>query len=304
MGKRDRLPAPGSGATAEHLLELAELRRLQQALQADKDELLESQRLLEEARDNYAELYDWAPIAQLTLGRRGNIRSANLATAELLQRERSWLIGRSFSDLVDEVDRAHLAACLGAGDHKECLIHLLLPSNSLVPVQLTRRLSLRREGMLHVTLLDVRVEARYLTHVQHLNDEVTASVRRRVLLVEDDVDTAETMQHLLEGKGYGVTTAGSVEAAASVDLARVDAIVSDIRLPDGLGTDLLRLLKKQRDLPAIAFSALTKPCDVENATRAGFDVYLTKPIDFSRLLGALGTLLAAPRPAPTLQVQR
>ena len=112
-------------------------------------------------------------------------------------------------------------------------------------------------------------------------------------MVEDHLETAETMQEVLEHHGYAVVAADSVEAAVDVDLTHVDAVVSDILLPDGLGTDLLRQLRRARDLPAIAFSGLTKSSDLERAKQAGFDLFLSKPVDFPRLLTALSSLLAA-----------
>jgi two-component system, chemotaxis family, CheB/CheR fusion protein len=93
-----------------------------------------------------------------------------------------------------------------------------------------------------------------------------------------------------------VVCADCVEAAVDVDLACVDAIVSDIVLPDGMGTDLLRQLKHARDVPAIAFSGLTKTADIERAKQAGFDLYLTKPVDFPRLLAALESMLGSTAP--------
>jgi len=99
------------------------------------------------------------------------------------------------------------------------------------------------------------------------------------------------MQEMLERNGYGVVSADSVGSAVSVDLEGVDAIVSDIRLPDGLGTDLVRQLKRERDVPAIAFSGLASSSDVERAKQAGFDLFLSKPVDFTRLLTELATLL-------------
>jgi two-component system CheB/CheR fusion protein len=116
------------------------------------------------------------------------------------------------------------------------------------------------------------------------------------LVVEDHLETAETLQEVLEHHGYAVVAADSVGAAVDVDLARVDALVSDILLPDGLGTDLLRQLRRERALPAIAFSGLSQRSDLERAKDAGFDLFLSKPVDFPRLLTALGSLLAAPAP--------
>lgn len=101
----------------------------------------------------------------------------------------------------------------------------------------------------------------------------------------------------LERHGYRVVCADSVQSAVRVDLSHVDAIVSDILLPDGKGTDLLRRLRLECQVPAIAFSGLARRSDIESARQAGFDAYLTKRVDFPRLMSALGGMLEQAAPA-------
>lgn len=268
--------------------ELLRLRRSERRLGEENEELAD-------ARDDFAELYDLAPLPLLTLGPQNAIRSANLATAELFERERSWLLGRSFRLLFHERDRATLTSCLSAsGGLKSCQARLVLPDESLAFAGISRRFSLRKPGILHVTLADLRTTVG--AQPAPANEPGPSQASRRVLLVEDDLETAEAMQEVLERHGYRVVAADSFEAAVDVDLKRVDAIVSDIRLPDGLGTDLLRQLKCRRDVPAIAFSGLTTTSDVDRAKDAGFDLFMTKPVDFPRLLTALGALLQTQPP--------
>lgn len=261
--------------------EVLRLRRSEQLLREENVELLE-------ARDDFAELYDLAPLPLLTLGVGQTIRSANLATAELFERERTWLVGRTFRMLFHELDRERLTTCLSTrAVLRACTARLVLPDESLIFAGVSRRYSLRKADVLHVALEDLR---------QKLGVAPSTPASRRVLLVEDDLPTSEAMQEVLERNGYGVVSADSIETAVDVDLARVDAIVSDIRLPDGLGTDLLRQLRRERDVPAIAFSGLTTRSDVDRAKQAGFDVFITKPVDFPHLLTALAALLHT-RPA-------
>jgi len=298
MAKGDPQQTPALASRSALTRELLRLRESEQLLREHNAELLEAQRLLEDARDDFAELYDGAPVPLLTVGAQGSIRSANLATAELFERERSWLVGRSFRMLFRELDRSRVAACLSvSGGSKVCQAQLVLPDESLAQVQLSSHFSSRKSGVSHVALVDLR--ASLTTEAQPLRDERPTYPKRRILVVEDHLETAEVMQEVLERHGYGVVSADCVEAAVDVDLARVDAIVSDIVLPDGMGTDLLRRLKQARDVPAIAFSGLTKSADFEKAKQAGFDLYLTKPVDFPRLLTALGTMLDPVLPQTT-----
>jgi CheY-like chemotaxis protein len=110
----------------------------------------------------------------------------------------------------------------------------------------------------------------------------------RVLLVEDHADTAELLRILLGRRGFEVTVAGSVSTALlAAGAAPVDALVSDIHLPDGSGHDLLRQLRASGPLPAIALSGLAREADVESARAAGFDDYLGKPVSIDQLVAAL-----------------
>ena len=66
-------------------------------------------------------------------------------------------------------------------------------------------------------------------------------------------------------------------------------IVSDLGLPDGNGLDLIRAAAKGHR-PAIALSGFGMGSDVQASREAGFDLHLTKPVDFDVLLGALRAL--------------
>ncbi|OXH83820.1 hypothetical protein CA831_32320, partial [Burkholderia multivorans] len=112
-----------------------------------------------------------------------------------------------------------------------------------------------------------------------------------VLLVEDDAETALSLTTLLKLAGAEVRTAASGAAALEM-LAQgpVDAIVSDIGLPDMDGYALLRRIKADPQwarLKAIALTGRNRQTDVGAATQAGFDTHLPKPLDFGLLLAAL-----------------
>jgi PAS domain S-box-containing protein len=83
---------------------LRELERHQLELEMQNRELRETQQALEESRSRYADLYDFAPMACLSLDRRARIQELNLAGAALLRRERSHLRGQPFAPFVDPQD--------------------------------------------------------------------------------------------------------------------------------------------------------------------------------------------------------
>jgi PAS domain-containing protein len=158
MPKRDQSVAP---ARAKHLAlmhEVERLRRSERLLREENEELVEGQALLEEARDDFAELYDWAPLPLLSLGALGTIRSANLATAELLERERSSLVGHAFPPLFHELDQPTLTLWLSTNaSTKPCTAQIVLPHQGLLEVTISKHLSRRKIGVSHISLLDSRV---------------------------------------------------------------------------------------------------------------------------------------------------
>jgi CheY-like chemotaxis protein len=73
-----------------------------------------------------------------------------------------------------------------------------------------------------------------------------------------------------------------------------DLLISDIRLPDGSGLDLIRRLQSNRPIRGIAISGFGTEQDQRRSREAGYETHLTKPVDFDRLLEAIETL--PPRP--------
>ena len=106
------IPDPG-GNTHKKLLE--ELQSHQTELEAQNRKLTEARRQLEQSRDRYADLYDFAPIGYITFNDSGIIQSINLTGAAMLGVERSRLIGMPFCNYVDQDEcgkfTAHLLNC-------------------------------------------------------------------------------------------------------------------------------------------------------------------------------------------------
>lgn len=115
----------------------------------------------------------------------------------------------------------------------------------------------------------------------------------RILLVEDDADTAEAMELSLQSAGYSVTTASTAKQALEMELADVDLVVSDIGLPDMTGHDLLRELREKRVIPAICLSGYGTERDIRSSRSAGFSAHLTKPVDLGTLIEAVQKAMQA-----------
>lgn len=113
------------------------------------------------ARDNLAELYDNAAEALLSLSSPGLIRTANLAAAELLGRERTRLVGLPLRLLVHQRDRAELARILSAGDVAASTTNVrMLTREGVKRCRLEARPSSRRPGVIYLVLLPGQADGR------------------------------------------------------------------------------------------------------------------------------------------------
>lgn len=113
----------------------------------------------------------------------------------------------------------------------------------------------------------------------------------RILVVEDDADTARMMSRLLNSSGYPTLTAGSVaEAKRLCDGHRFDLLIADLSLPDGSGADLLR-----HDENCFGKGIIVSGYDDEHqetlGMAAGYSDYLLKPIRFDELLNVVRRVL-------------
>ena len=123
--------------------------------------------------------------------------------------------------------------------------------------------------------------------------------RLRILLVEDHEDSAETLSQLLTYHDYDVEVAGTVKAAVAAAARGFDLLISDIRLPDGSGLDLMLQLRINTKIRGIAISGFGTEEDRRRSKEVGYDIHLTKPVDFNRLLEAIGQV-APPAPGQEL----
>ena len=118
-----------------------------------------------------------------------------------------------------------------------------------------------------------------------------------VLFVEDHVDTATALAHLLRGNGYGVAMARSAkEARELAALSKFDLALCDVGLPDADGCDLFAELRDMYGMPGIAVTGFIEPDDLDRAARAGFAAHVVKPYDFNKLVVVIESVLAGERP--------
>ncbi len=105
----------------------------------------------------------------------------------------------------------------------------------------------------------------------------------RILIVEDNPLNLELATELLKLSGYVVLQARSAEEGLRLARAeRPDLILLDVRLPGMDGLAAVKVLKQDpetRGIPTVAMTAQAMRGDEETARTAGFDAYVTKPID-------------------------
>lgn len=119
-----------------------------------------------------------------------------------------------------------------------------------------------------------------------------------VLLVDDEADTRELLQRVLEEAGARVRTAASAEEAlAALQQATPQVLVSDIGMPGMDGFELMQRVRRLAlpggaRLPAVALTAFARAEDRERALAAGFDEHIAKPVEPPLLLKKLAGIAA------------
>jgi PAS domain S-box-containing protein len=119
----------------------------------------------------------------------------------------------------------------------------------------------------------------------------------RILLVDDDRESAEPLALALGHQGAEVAVANSVaEALGRLEREPFDVVVSDVGMPGESGLALARTLRARaagggQRLPAIALTGFASREDQAAALEAGFDDHLAKPVDFSVLTHCVGRLV-------------
>ena len=124
-----------------------------------------------------------------------------------------------------------------------------------------------------------------------------------LLVVDDEPDLRTLYELTLLREGYEIETAGSVEEARLHLQDRVySAVITDMRLPDGTGLDLLAYLESEgRREKAIVITAYGSADNAVEALKAGAYDYLTKPVDLKQFRSVVASALGrGPATSPTL----
>jgi PAS domain S-box-containing protein len=120
------------------------------------------------------------------------------------------------------------------------------------------------------------------------------SPERRILIVDDNVDAADSLAMLLEITGNKTYMAhDGVEAVEAIEEHRPEVVLLDIGLPRLTGHEVCRQVRQQpwgKDIVMIALTGWGQEDDRRQSEEAGFNGHLVKPVDYDKLLELLSSL--------------
>ncbi len=123
-------------------------------------------------------------------------------------------------------------------------------------------------------------------------DEVYASNRKRILVVEDEPDTVLLLKHILRSAGYNVLGATSgQEALKKFSEVKPNLVLLDLMMPGMDGWETYRYLRQMSDVPVMILSAVANKDEVVRALRMGVDDYLTKPFINAEVIARVEAIL-------------
>jgi CheY-like chemotaxis protein len=122
----------------------------------------------------------------------------------------------------------------------------------------------------------------------------TSNATYRILVVDDNQDSADSLAMLMELHGHDVSIAHDGQSALdSAEQHRPDVVLLDIGLPVLNGHDVCRRIRQQpwgQTMVLIALTGWGQDDDRRRSQEAGFDGHLVKPVDHTRLLALLASL--------------
>jgi len=122
-----------------------------------------------------------------------------------------------------------------------------------------------------------------------------------ILIVEDNDKNMKLARDILQVKGYRTIEAESAEAGVPLATAqKPDLVLMDIHLPGMNGIEALKKLRASPEtnrIPVLAFTASVMPQDRKEIMSAGFDGFVSKPINLKEFIASIADTLGKPRGA-------
>lgn len=112
---------------------------------------------------------------------------------------------------------------------------------------------------------------------------------KKIVYIEDNPANLKLVEHIVK-RVAGASLVSALEPIEGIELVKSESpalILLDINLPGMSGFEVLKILKKDAttsSIPVVAVSANAMPSDEQSGLDAGFDDYITKPIDIKKFL--------------------
>jgi signal transduction histidine kinase len=170
------------------------------------------------------------------------------------------------------------------------------------------RVTAQSEGIGRGTEIVVQLPLHIDTDSDRLRDgaateiEPVSTICRRILVVDDNRDAADSIALLLEVAGHNVRTA--YDGPDALNLASVfkpDVVILDLGLPSMDGFEIARQIEEQswgKDIALVALTGWGQQEDYRRTSDAGFDAHLVKPVAPEELLKILAHVSSEQRPGP------
>jgi DNA-binding response OmpR family regulator len=119
--------------------------------------------------------------------------------------------------------------------------------------------------------------------------------QRTIIIVEDEQNAIEMFAEMMRLSGFRVLkAAGSGSAMSMIDKEEPAAVILDTMMPDISSLEVLRYMRREpkiAKIPVVVVSAKGMPMDIQTGLKVGASVYLTKPVSYLDLKGALEKVL-------------
>ncbi len=126
-----------------------------------------------------------------------------------------------------------------------------------------------------------------------MSDHSVDKKTNHILVVDDEPEIRQSLKFILNDYGFESSTAATgTEALEKIEREQFDLVITDIRMPEGDGLDVIRYLEKQGwHIPVLVVTAYVYKEMAVRAMQFGASGYLLKPVDFNELIQQVEELL-------------
>ena len=137
------------------------------------------------------------------------------------------------------------------------------------------------------------------TEVRGIDLDESLKRNKRVLVIDDDVDTIELLKRILLLANFDVASSKTgLDALDMVDRVKPDVILLDLMMPEMDGREILSRIRSKTMSPVIVVSALTNKDTVVELLNQGSDDYITKPFHRDEIIARINAVIRRSRYKP------